>query len=47
LLPSGQPGSCGGDLTGDGAVDERDIGVLIDEIYSDATQTLSSSARLR
>jgi len=47
LLPSGQPGSCGGDLTGDGAVDEKDIGVLIDEIYSDATQTLSSSARLR
>jgi hypothetical protein len=36
LLPSGEPDSCGGDLTDDGKLDENDVGALIEEIFGDA-----------
>lgn len=36
LLPSAVPGPCGGDLTGDGPLDQEDLRAVIDRLFGDA-----------
>ena len=40
MLLSGESGPCGGDVTGDGVVDEDDIDALIGQLFGDATETI-------
>lgn len=47
LLPSGEPGPCGGDLTGSDVVDAADLAAMIEEMFEDLTQSFPRWARPR